>query len=129
MPLAVTLYRFAALFLVFAFAPGLPHVVTTAEGATDFAIPLGYTEAAKVRFKVVDGEGNPVEAAMVGFRNGPERRLCAPTELSKTDAKGSAGAEVAVGKHEIVVRAKGYAIARAPFDTAELGAGVVEVTL
>ena len=37
MPLAVTLYRFAALFLVFAFAPGLPHVVTTAEGATDFA--------------------------------------------------------------------------------------------
>jgi hypothetical protein len=37
LPLAVTLYRFAALFLVFAFAPGLPHVVTTAEGATDFA--------------------------------------------------------------------------------------------
>jgi outer membrane protein OmpA-like peptidoglycan-associated protein len=103
--------------------------VKTAEGATDFAIPLGYTKAAKVRFKVVDGEGNPVEAATVGFRNGPERRLCAPTEPSKTDAKGSAGAEVAVGKHEIVVRAKGYAIARAPFDTAELGAGVVEVTL
>lgn len=103
--------------------------IKTAEGPTDFAIPLSYTKPAKVRFNVVDGEGNPVEAAMVGFRNAADRRLCAPTEPSKTDAKGSSAAEVAAGKHEVVVRAKGFAIARAPFDTAELGAEVVQVTL
>lgn len=103
--------------------------VTTAEGATDFAIPLAYTKAEKVRFKVVDEEGEPVAGATIGFRNDEDRRLCAPSDTRDTDDKGSAGAEVAAGKHEVVVRAKGYAIARAPFDTAELGAGVVEVTL
>jgi outer membrane protein OmpA-like peptidoglycan-associated protein len=102
--------------------------VTTQEGATDFAIPLAYTDAAKIKFKVVDEEGEPVSGANIGFRNG-DRRLCAPTDTKETDDKGSAGAEVAKGKHEIVVRAKGYSIARVPFDTAELGAGVVEVEL
>lgn len=103
--------------------------ITTAEGATDFAIPLAYTDAAKVKFKVVDDEGNAVEGASVGFRNAKDRRLCAPSKPSTTDDKGSTGAEVAKGKHEVVVRAKGYSIKRAEFDTAELGAGTVEIQL
>lgn len=102
--------------------------VTTQEGATDFAIPLSYTEPAKLKFKVVDAEGAPVAGATIGFRNG-DRRLCAPTDVQTTDEQGSAGALVAKGEHELVVRAQGYSIQRIPIDTPKLNAGAVEIQL
>ena len=70
MPLAVTLYRFAALFLVFAFAPGLPHVVTTAEGATDFA-----TGADVIRGSAATARRNPR----------PETRALVPRAVAPAD--------------------------------------------
>jgi len=102
--------------------------ITTQEGATDFAIPLSYTEPVKLKFKVVDADGAPVAGASIGFRNG-DRRLCAPTDVRETDEQGAAGAEVAKGAHEVVVRAKGYSIQRVELDTPKLSAGAVEIQL
>ena len=79
MPLAVTLYRFAALFLVFAFAPGLPHVVTTAEGATDFA-----TGADVTRGSAATARRNPrPETRALVEKRALVPRAVAPADITK----------------------------------------------
>jgi outer membrane protein OmpA-like peptidoglycan-associated protein len=103
--------------------------IKTVEGDNDFAIPMELADAAKVRFKVVDTDGNVIPKAKIGFRDGPKMRACAPEKPVTTDDKGMSGAAVSAGAHTAVVRAKGFAIGKAAFDTTKIGASVVEVTL